>query len=140
MSKASSQDNFVAYVAATVVVALAAIFIFTWSQVRNVNQIKPTVAYAKFGPYQVETQNYSLTVSLAVQTSIADSDWANDNRQLLNVILKKILANIDIQAAKAPNGLQSVQDALRQGCNAGMSTNIVQAVLLTNFVFQAQDS
>jgi flagellar basal body-associated protein FliL len=140
MSKANSQDNFVAYIAA-VVVALAGIFIFAWSHlnVSFTNPAKPQIAYAQFGPLDVETQNFTLTTSLAVQTSTGDAEWTIRNRALLNVIFKKILADTDANTVKAPNGMQILQDALRKGANAAMGTQNVQAVLLTGFSFKARD-
>jgi flagellar basal body-associated protein FliL len=127
MSKANSQDNFVAYIAA-VVVALAGIFIFAWSHlnVSFTNPAKPQIAYAQFGP-------------LDVQTSTGDAEWTIRNRALLNVIFKKILADTDANTVKAPNGMQILQDALRKGANAAMGTQNVQAVLLTGFSFKARD-
>lgn len=140
MSKVSSQDNFVAYVAAAVVVSLVSIFVFTWSQTRTNVPAKPEVSYSKFGPYVVENQNYSVTATITVQTSREDASWPNSNRQTLNVIFKKVLANIDAKTLKSPNNLQLIQDALIKGCDDAMPAKHVQAVLLTDFVIEPNGS
>jgi len=140
MSKTSSQDNLFAYVAAAVVVSLVAIFVFTWSKARSVDSFRPEVAYSKFGPYQVETQNFSITASIAVQTSRGDATWPDSNRQTLNVIFKKVLAATDMKILKSPNGLQQLQEALTAGCNAEMHAQHVQAILLTDFVVEPRNN
>lgn len=140
MSKTSSEDNFVAYIAAAVVVTLLSISLLTWNHVRSSSQSASQIAYARFGPFQVETQSFSLKASLVVQTSNADAGWADRNRNSLNVIFRKVLADTDANVIKAPNGLQILQEALKKGCNSTMNTNAVQAVLLTDFSFQAHDS
>jgi flagellar basal body-associated protein FliL len=140
MSKATSQDNFVAYITAAVVVSLVCIFVFTWSQTRSRSQARPEFSYSLFGPYQIETQNFSISASLAVQTSRGDAGWPNSNRQTLNIIFRKVLADTDLKTIKAPDGLQRLQDALTKGCDTELHTNLVQAVLLTDFVVQSRDS
>ncbi|MDR3482130.1 MAG: flagellar basal body-associated FliL family protein [Burkholderiaceae bacterium] len=140
ISKASSQDNFVAYIAAVVVLSLVAIFVFTWSQTRTVEPARPQISYTKFGPYQIETQNFSIATTLAVQTSSSDSRWPTSNKDVLNVIFRKVLAGTDMKTLRSPNGLQSLQEALTEASNNAMHTNFVQAVWLTDFVFQARDS
>lgn len=140
MSQATERDNFFAYAAAVVVVCLAAIVLFTWSQVRS-HKAEPEVSFSPFGPYQIETQDLSISAKLAVQTSRADASWPNSNRETLNTVFKHILESTDPKILKTPNGLQQLQDALTQGCNAELhSSKYVQAVLLTDFVAQSRDS
>jgi flagellar basal body-associated protein FliL len=140
MSKAVSQDNLVAYVAAAVVVSLVSIFVFTWSQTRSNSPPTREVSYSQFGPYQIETQNFSISASLAVETDRDDASWPNSNRQTLNIIFKKVLADTDVKTLKAANGLQLLQDALTKGCATELHTKNVKAVILTDFVVQTRDS
>ncbi|HEX8957692.1 MAG TPA: hypothetical protein VF798_15535, partial [Burkholderiaceae bacterium] len=80
--QARAPDNFVAYVAAAVVVCLAAIFLFTWSQVRAAHDaIKPQVAFTKFGPYRIESQAFAMNAALVVETSTDNANWAEENRK-----------------------------------------------------------
>jgi flagellar basal body-associated protein FliL len=140
MSKTTERDNFFAYTAAVVVVCLAAIVMFTWSQVRS-HTVQPEVSFSSFGPYQIETQELSISAKLAVQTSRSDASWPNSNREMLNTVFKHILESTDPKILKAPHGLQQLQDALTEGCNAELhSSKYVQAVLLTDFVAQSRDS
>lgn len=140
MSKASSQDNFFAYVAAAVVVSLVSIFVFTWSQVRTVAPARPEVAYSKFGPYQIENQNFSISTTITVQTGLGDARWPISNRQNLNVIFRKVLADTDLKTLRSPHGLQQLQDSLTKACNTEMHTTAVQAVWLTDFAVQERNS
>ncbi|HSY28443.1 MAG TPA: hypothetical protein VK832_13120 [Burkholderiaceae bacterium] len=140
MSNAVAQDNFVAYVAAAVVVSLVSIFVFTWSQTRSNAPPVPEISYSQFGPYQIETQNFSISASLAVETTRDDAAWPNSNRQTLNIIFKKVLADTDMKTLKAVNGLQLLQDALTRGCDTELHTKYVKAVLLTDFVVQTRDT
>ena len=141
MSKTTERDNFFAYAAATVVVCLAVIFFFTWSQTRaHTRTVEPEVSYAPFGPFQIETQKLSISASLAVQTSRADASWPNSNREILNTVFKHVLESTDPNVLKSPKGLQQLQDALTKGCDDELHTDMVQAVLLTDFVAQSRDS
>lgn len=141
MATARSQDNFVAYIAAGVVVCVVAIVGFTWNQVRIAHDAtRPHVAYAKFGPYQIENQSFALRASLAVQTSLDDSGWPDKNRKALDVVFKQVLNDIDPNSIKSPNRLETLQNALVKGCSNTFKTPTVQAVLLTDFTFQARDA
>lgn len=141
MATARSQDNFVAYIAAGVVVCVVAIVGFTWNQVRIAHDAtRPHVAYAKFGPYQIENQSFALRASLAVQTSLDDSSWPDKNRKALDVVFKQVLNDIDPNSIKSPNRLETLQNALVKGCSNTFKTPTVQAVLLTDFTFQARDA
>lgn len=138
MSKTHASDNFVAYIAAAVVIGLLSVLVFYGNHIWSTpDQVRHHIGYVKFGPLRVETQRFSLKVSLAVQTSSDDSAWATDNRELLGVIFSKVLADIDADAIKAPQSMQTLEEALKKGCNTVMSTNKVQAVRLTDFVFRA---
>jgi flagellar basal body-associated protein FliL len=140
MSKASSQDNFVAYVSAAVVICLTAIFLFAWNHIRaKGHDVQAVVAYAQFGPFQVENQNLSIEAKLAVQTSVEDASWPEANRKNLNAVFQRLLSEADMKAIKTPNGLRLLQDALTKGSNAAFHANYVQSVLLTDFVFEGTD-
>jgi len=139
-TQARTQDNFVAYITAAIVVCLAGIVIFTWNQVRMAHDAtRPHVAYAKFGPYQIETQTYALRASLVVQTSLSDANWPEENKKALDVVFKKVLADADPKTMRSPNNLITLQQALAKGCEAAFGGKTVQAVLLTDFTFQVRD-
>ena len=139
-TQARTQDNFVAYITAAILVCLAGIVIFTWNQVRMEHDAsKPHIAYAKFGPYQIETQAYALRASLVVQTSLADAGWPEENKKALDVVFKKVLADADPKTMRTPNNLVNLQLALARGCESAFGVKTVQAVLLTDFTFQVRD-
>lgn len=140
MAKTGSQDNFVAYVAAAIVIGLVSIFVLSWNYLKTSGKVVPEIAYAKFGPYRIETQAFSLTATIAVQTSAADTDWANRHREAINVVIKKVLADSDPNTIKAANRLEILQDALAKACNGALNTKAVQAVLLTDFTFEEHTS
>jgi flagellar basal body-associated protein FliL len=139
-SNAKSTDNFLVYLIAVVVLGLAAISLFVWSHNRKSDHVVVTrLTYSKFGPYQVEAQNYSIAASLSVQTDADDADWAKENQKSLDTVFKKLLAdNVDSGTLKTPNGLQTLQDALAKGSNAALGTNRVRTVLLTDFTTQTR--
>lgn len=139
-SNAKSTDNFLVYLIAVVVLGLAAISLFVWSHNRKSDHVVVTrLTYSKFGPYQVEAQNYSIAASLSVQTDADDADWAKENQKSLDTVFKKLLAdNVDSGTLKTPNGLQNLQDALAKGSNAALGTNRVRIVLLTDFTTQTR--
>jgi len=135
-----TQDNLVAYIAAAVVVCLAAIFLVTWTQTRNAHDAtKPQVAYTKFGPYQIESQAFAMHVSLVVQTSLDDSSWPEKNRKDLDVVLKRTLANVDPKVIRSPNNLTKLQDIIVKACDATFNNQVVQTILITDFTYQARD-
>ena len=139
-AKARTRDNFVAYIAAAVVICLAAIFLFTWNHVRaSHDATKPHVAYAKFGPYQIESQAFAMHASLVVQTSMDDADWPDKNRKDLDVVFKRVLANADPKVIRSPENLSTLQDTLVKSCDSTFSNHVVQAVMFTDFTYQARD-
>jgi len=140
LDKARTQDNFFAYITAAIAVGLVIAFVVVWSVVRSNSPPAADISYAKFGPYQIETQRYSINVTLSVQTTQGDSDWPAKNRKMLNTIFKTVLAQTDVKIFKDPNGEQQLQDALKKACETEMHTNTVQAVVLTDFSFQTRDS
>jgi len=135
MSKTGSQDNFVAYIAAAVVIGLVGVFVLTWNHLKSPT-VSTGIAYAKFGPYRVETQTFALSATLVVQTDTGDADWPNRHKDALNVIFRKVLADTDAGTIKSPNRMQLLQDALTRASNTGLNTKVVQSVLLTDFTFE----
>ncbi len=140
MAKARAQDNFVAYIAAAVVFCLAAIFLVTWNRVRAAHDMtKPHVAYAKFGPYQIESQAFAMNASLVVQTSLDDSAWPEKNRKDLDIVFKRVLANADPKVVRSPNNLSTLQQIMIKTCESTFNNHVVQAVMFTDFTYQARD-
>jgi flagellar basal body-associated protein FliL len=140
LDKARTEDNFFAYITAAIVVVLVIVFVIAWSVIRSNSTPAADISYAKFGPYQIETQHYSISATLSVQTTQGDSDWPGKNRKMLNTIFKTVLGQADVKIFKDPSGEQQLQDALKKACNTEMHTNAVQAVVITDFSFQTRDS
>ncbi len=140
MAQARAQDNFVAYIAAAVVVCLAAIFLFTWNQVRAAHDLtKPHVAFIKFGPYQIESQAFAMNASLVVQTSLDDSGWAEKNRKDLDVVFKRVLADADPRVVRARDNLSTLQQMMVKTCESTFNNHTVQAIMFTDFTYQTRD-
>lgn len=139
-AQARAQDNFVAYIAAGVVICLAAIFLFTWAQVRaSHDATKPHVAFAKFGPYQIESQAFAMNATLVVETSLDDSGWADKNRKDLDIVFKRVLADADAKSLRSPNSLSTLQDTLVKTVDSTFGNHVVQGVLFTDFTYQLRD-
>jgi|GEM_PF-3457199 flagellar basal body-associated protein FliL len=135
-----TQDNFVAYIAAAVVICLAGIFLFTWSQVRAAHDAnKPHVAFTKFGPYQIESQAFAMNASLVVETSLDDSSWAEKNRKDLDIVFKRVLADADAKSLRSPKNLSTLQDTLVKTCDSTFGGHVVQAILFTDFTYELRD-
>lgn len=139
-AKDKSRDNFIAILIAAVVVALAAISAFVWTHARQSDYVeKPQLSSTTLGPYQVESQNYSIAARLSVQTSADDADWVKTNQKTLDTVFKNLLAeNVSTSTVKSQHGLQDLQDALTKGSNAELGGKRVQAVLLTDFSVQTR--
>jgi hypothetical protein len=140
LDKARTQDNFFAYITAAIVVGLVIIFVIAWSIIGSNSPPAADIAYSKFGPYQIETQHYSITATLSVQTTRGDSDWPAINQKTLNTVFKSVLAQTDVKVFKDPDGEKKLQDALKKACETEMHTNKVQGVVLTDFSFQTRDN
>ncbi|HEX7641780.1 MAG TPA: hypothetical protein VF472_06140 [Burkholderiaceae bacterium] len=139
-AQARTQDNFVAYVAAAVVVCLAAIFLFTWNQVRVAHDaVKPHVAFTKFGPYRIESQAFAMNASLVVETSTDNANWADDNRKDLDVVFKRALSDADPKVVRAPNNLPALQDILLKSVESTFGGHVVHAILFTDFTYEQRD-
>ena len=139
-AQARTRDNLVAYIAAAVVVCLAGIFLFTWNKVRIAHDAtKPHVAFAKFGPYQIESQAFAMNASLVVQTSLDDSDWAEKNRKDLDVVFKRVLADADPKVVRSHSNLSTLQETLEKSCDSTFSNHVVQKIMFTDFTYQVRD-
>ncbi|MBV8634422.1 MAG: hypothetical protein JO002_08040 [Burkholderiaceae bacterium] len=138
--QARAKDNFVAYIAAAVVVCMAGIFLFTWNQVRAAHDVnKPHVTYTKFGPYRIESQAFAMNASLVVETSLDNSSWAETNRKDLDVVFKRVLSDADPKMMRAPNNLSTLQNTLVKTCDATFGSHVVQDVLITDFNYEQRD-
>jgi flagellar basal body-associated protein FliL len=139
--KDKSLDNFLIFLIAIVVIALAAISAVVWMRAKNANYVQaPQFSFSKAGPYQVESQYYTISATLSVQTGEDDAGWVRENQKTLDTVFKKLLAdNVDTGTTKTPAGLQKLQDALAAGSNQVLGSNHVQAVLLTDFKLETRD-
>jgi flagellar basal body-associated protein FliL len=136
MSIRTSQDNFVAYVSAAVVVVLLVVGTIVWYQFRQPEVVTPTMSYTTFGPYQVQVQELTISAGISVQTETENSDWVKQNRAKLEVIFQSVLAKSDPQKMKSQHGIEMLQDALKDAANQDLQTDHVMAVLLTDFMLE----
>jgi len=130
-----SRENSVAYAAAAVVfIGMIAILAFFWNQAKKHDAVAPTVAFAKFGPYQVQTQNYEVLASFAVVTGTENAGWAMENKANLDVIFKTAMTKSDPQSTNGRNAMEVLQDALKDEANQDLHTKNVKAVFLTSYI------
>ena len=135
MSTRNFQDNFVAYIAAMVTIGLIVMGASFWYQLRGNSAATPPMAYTKFGPYEVQVQNSTISASISLETDPDDVDWVRQNRASLDVIFQSVLAKADPQRLGGEYTIEMMQDALLDAANQDLHTNNLKiAVILTDFL------
>lgn len=134
MSRATSQDNLVVYSASIVVIALVIVLGTSWYFMKTSEKKSAEVAYATFGPLNLQRHGFAVRTSIAIQTRSGNSAWTTRNRSRLDAVFQKVLADTDPDAIRTSDGLQNLQIVLRDAANAALDTNNVEAVYLTDFL------
>ncbi|RBA23850.1 flagellar basal body-associated FliL family protein [Herminiimonas fonticola] len=94
--------------------------------------------YTSFGPVVVRSSEFAIKATIAVQTRNEDATWLASNKKQLDFALQAALANVDLKRLREPEGLTYVQTILRDAGNTALNTRNIEAVLLTDFIVQAQ--
>lgn len=139
MEKATDKEYFVAFTVLTVLALLAVGFYFTYVSL-NPSRNKIPVAYTKVGPFVVSNQTYSIQTSLSIQTDGEDAKWINAHKTSLESVLKNTISTADPKLVMSPNGLQAIQDSMKDASNKEFKTKAIQSVLFTDFVLVKNDS
>ncbi|HEY8102634.1 MAG TPA: flagellar basal body-associated FliL family protein [Burkholderiaceae bacterium] len=136
MAKRSEKEYFVAFTVLTVLALLLAGFYFAWITTQG----QSPVAYAKFNAIVVTNQNYSIKTDISVQVSSENEAWLKKNKAPIENILRNSLADVDPKIATGPNGLQALQESLKNAANSVLNTNRIQNVFFTDFLLVPNDS
>lgn len=136
--RTATQENTVAYMLAATLIVVSIAF-GVWWKFFHVDDPLRNVEFTKFGPYQIETQNYSLAATLSIQTTHDDGEWPKRNRGKINVLFENILSATPLEQMRSSTGLSELQDDLRAEVRRTFGSNVVQAVLLTDFLIQPHD-
>ena len=134
--KRSEKEYFVAFTVLTVLTILLAGFYFAWISIQHPDP----VAYAKFNAIVVTNQNYSIKTDIAVQVSSENESWLKKNKASLENVLRNSLAEVDSKITTGPNGLQMLQESLKNAVNSAFKTDRIQNVFFTNFLLVPTDS
>ena len=131
-------DYTLAYVSGIVVTLLVIAFVAGWAYIKpRQGQIVTDVAFAKVGPFHIETEGYTYNASLAVQTDAGSARWLKKHQEALNELLYRTLISTHPKLMRTPAGLVAVQQTLTQTINQTLDQPRVQQVLFTDFVLQA---
>lgn len=136
-SKAQRENTFAYIVAAALVVIIALAGV--WWKFFHIDGPDTSIEFTKFGPYQIETQDYSLAATLSVKTTQSSGEWPKRNRAKLNVIFENILSAIDVKAIKSADGLANLQEKLKTVANDQMKVDDIQAVVFTDWLMQVHE-
>jgi flagellar basal body-associated protein FliL len=130
MERRSEKEYFVAFTVITVLALLLSGFYFAWIS----TQRHAPVAYAKFDSIVITNETYSIKTDIAVQVLSDDEIWLKKNKTSIGNILRNSLANADPKIATRPNGLLTLQEALKKASNKAFNTDTIQNVFFTDFI------
>ena len=128
-------DNTVAYILLALVIAAICAF-SAWMYFQYQARLAAGVSYTSFGPIVVRGNDYSLRATIAVQTRSANSSRVDTKQSEIDFALQSALANLDAALATKVDGVSYVQNAMRDSVNGMLGGQIVEDVLLTDFVIQ----
>lgn len=137
MPKASTRDRTTVYAVAIALVILLAGFAFAWFHKARDTQLRNQTVYSKPTRVVAGSDNYSVAVSFAVRSSGADTELIIKNRHILEQVAQQVLVARDMRQARTPQGMQALQEALRNAFNAALHTDKVQQVLVTDFLLSS---
>ncbi len=109
-----------------------------WLYFSYSNRPVPPSTYASFGPVVVRSSEFAIKATISVQTRNEDAKWLASHKKELDFALQAALANVDHQRLREPEGITYVQTILRDAANTALNTRNIEAVLLTDFIVQAQ--
>lgn len=136
MAKRPEKEYFLAFTVITLLALLLTGFYFTWMS----GQSHDPIAYAKFNSILITNQNYSIKTDISVQVASENEPWLAKNKKQLETVLRNSLANMDPKIATSPNGLQALQESLKDAGNGAFNTNSIQHVFFTDFILVPNDS
>lgn len=142
MSQSSARDYGLAYTVVAALVLLAASFALVWAYLHHKDRLQREIRYLTLPPVAISRDGHSMTATIAVRTSAADADWAARNKAALQQAAQRVLMEFDpqqVRGAQVAQGLQTLQNTLRDAGNRVLQTTSVQEVLLTDFLLSEGD-
>lgn len=139
MMKRPARDRLILSVIGATLVILAAGFGLAWLYMQHAERQSREVAYLHLKSIAISRDGHSISASFGIRTSAADADWAEKNRAALEQTMKRMLVAVDPVQVRAPNGLKTFQDSLRDASNAALQTSRIQEVLITDFLVSEGD-
>jgi hypothetical protein len=139
MPKRPARDNLLLYVIGIVTVVLAVGFGLAWLYLQYADKQSREINYLNLPQVAISRDGHSISASFAVRTSAADAKWASQNKSALEQVMKQSLLAVDPVHVRAPNGLQALQNTVRDASNLTLHTDKVQEVLVTDFLVSEGD-
>lgn len=142
MSNSSARDYGLAYTVLAALALLAASFALVWFYLHHKDRLQRETSYLTLPPVAISRDGHSMSATIAVRTSAADADWAARNKAALQNAAQRVLMEFDprqVQGAQVAQGLQTLQDKLREAGNAALQAPGLQEVLLTDFLLSEGD-
>lgn len=139
MSQRSARDKLLITTVVTALVALALAFAAVWLYLQYAQKQQSEVRYLLLPSVAISRDGHSISASFGVRTNGANAAWAAENKNSLEQIMKRGLMEVDPQRVRAPNGIQQLQDTLREASNAALHTDKVQEVLVTDLLVSEGD-
>jgi len=130
-------DYSAATLAGAMVATLVIGFVIGWAYVQPMRERAQTdIAFAKSGPFHIETDGYTYNATLAIQSDEGNARWVSRHQEALNDILYRQLVSANPKALMTTAGLMEMQRTLTVAINEGANQPHVQQVLFTDFVIQ----
>lgn len=142
MSNSSARDYGLAYTVLAALVLLAASFALVWFYLHHKDRLQRETRYLTLPPVAISRDGHSMSAIIAIKTSAADADWAARNKAALQNAAQRVLMEFDpkqVQGAQVAQGLQTLQNKLREAGNAALQSPGLQEVLLTDFLLSEGD-
>ena len=139
MAKKAARERNLLTIIAIVVAVLAVGFGGAWLYMDHKEKQEREIAYLRLPPVAISRDGHSMSATFAIRTSAADADWASKNKGTLEQVMKKALLEADPVAARAPGGLQHMQEQVRHVANATLQSQRIQEVLVTDFLVSEGD-
>ncbi|HYD60342.1 MAG TPA: flagellar basal body-associated FliL family protein [Noviherbaspirillum sp.] len=139
MAKKAAREKNLKSVIAIVVAVLAVGFTAAWLYLQYREKQDREIAYLPVPTVAISRDGHSIRASFAIRTSAADAAWAAKNKAALEQVMSHALLEVDPVAARAPGGLQALQDKVRETSNALFQSERIQEVLVTDFLVSEGD-
>ncbi len=96
------------------------------------------LSYIELKQNLVNDQGMVARLAVTVQATDEDSGWLKDNQAALNEQFRKELSLVDIETLRTKEGLLELQEELKRKLNLVFKTDKVQAVMVTEILYQDQ--